>query len=53
MGTVAQLFDAAAPPRFAPEDLRIAEAMLFAAAEPTRRGDDRRAAVATAPTSAR
>jgi segregation and condensation protein B len=35
MGIVAKLFDADAPPRFAPEDLRIAEAMLFAAAEPT------------------
>ncbi len=35
MGIVAKLFDADASPRFAPEDLRIAEAMLFAAAEPT------------------
>ena len=35
MGIVAKLFDADAPPRFAPEDLRIAEAILFAAAEPT------------------
>ena len=34
MGIVAKLFDADAPPRFAPEDLRIAEALLFAAAEP-------------------
>jgi segregation and condensation protein B len=35
MGIVAKLFDADAPPRFAPEDLRVAEAILFAAAEPT------------------
>ena len=34
MGIVAKLFDDDAPPRFAPEDLRIAEALLFAAAEP-------------------
>jgi len=34
MGIVAKLFEADAPPRFAPEDLRIAEAILFAAAEP-------------------
>lgn len=34
MGIVAKLFDADAPPRFVPEDLRIAEAILFAAAEP-------------------
>ena len=34
MGTVAQLFETAAPPRFAPEDLRVAEALVFAAAEP-------------------
>ena len=34
MGTVAQLFETAAPPGVAPEDLRIAEALLFAAAEP-------------------
>ena len=35
MGIVAKLFDTDAPPRFAPEDLRVAEAILFAAAEPT------------------
>jgi segregation and condensation protein B len=35
MGNVAKLFETDAPPRFAPEDLRIAEAMVFAAAEPT------------------
>jgi segregation and condensation protein B len=34
MGNVAKLFETDAPPRFAPEDLRIAEAMVFAAAEP-------------------
>jgi segregation and condensation protein B len=34
MGTVAQLFDTAVPPRVAPEDLRAAEALVFAAAEP-------------------
>ncbi len=34
MGTVAQLFETAAPPRFAQEDLRVAEALVFAAAEP-------------------
>ena len=34
MGTVAQLFDSVAPPRFAPDDLRAAEALVFAAAEP-------------------
>ncbi len=34
MGTVAQLFETAVPPRFAPEDLRAAEALVFAAAEP-------------------
>jgi segregation and condensation protein B len=34
MGTVAQLFETAAPPRFAQEDLRAAEALVFAAAEP-------------------
>ena len=32
MGEVAQLFEA--PPRYAPEDLRVAEALIFAAAEP-------------------
>ena len=35
MGIVAKLFETDAPPRFAPEDVRIAEAILFAAAEPT------------------
>jgi segregation and condensation protein B len=34
MGNVAKLFETDPPPRFAPEDLRIAEAMVFAAAEP-------------------
>ena len=34
MGTVAQLFETLAPPRFAPDDLRAAEALVFAAAEP-------------------
>src|SRR5208282_226193 len=34
MGTVAQLFETAIPPRVAPEDLRVAEALVFAAAEP-------------------
>ncbi len=34
MGTVAQLFETVIPPRVAPEDLRVAEALLFAAAEP-------------------
>ncbi|THD43228.1 MAG: SMC-Scp complex subunit ScpB [Bradyrhizobium sp.] len=35
MGNVAKLFETEAPPRIAPEDLRIAEAIVFAAAEPT------------------
>ena len=34
MGTVAQLFDTFVPPRFAPDDVRAAEALVFAAAEP-------------------
>jgi len=34
MGVVAQLFENMSDPRFAPEDLRVAEALLFAAAEP-------------------
>lgn len=34
MGTVAQLFETVIPARLAPEDLRIAEALVFAAAEP-------------------
>jgi segregation and condensation protein B len=34
MGTVAQLFETLVPPRFAPDDLRVAEALVFAAAEP-------------------
>jgi segregation and condensation protein B len=34
MGTVAQLFDTPVSPRFAPDDLRAAEALVFAAAEP-------------------
>ncbi len=38
MGTVAQLFEAAIPPRVAPEDLRVAEALVFAAAEPLDEG---------------
>jgi segregation and condensation protein B len=34
MGTVAQLFETHVPPRFAADDLRAAEALVFAAAEP-------------------
>ena len=34
MGTVAQLFESPVSPRFAPDDLRAAEALVFAAAEP-------------------
>jgi segregation and condensation protein B len=34
MGTVAQLFEPAAPPSPSAEDLRVAEALAFAAAEP-------------------
>ncbi len=34
MGAVAQLFETGTPPRFAPEDLRVAEALVFAAAGP-------------------
>ena len=34
MGVVSQLFENRADPRFSPEDLRVAEALLFAASEP-------------------
>ncbi|MBV8472825.1 MAG: SMC-Scp complex subunit ScpB, partial [Hyphomicrobiales bacterium] len=34
MGTVSQLFESATPLRFAPDDLRAAEALVFAAGEP-------------------
>jgi segregation and condensation protein B len=34
MGVVAQLFDNMEEPRFKPDDVRVAEALLFAAAEP-------------------
>ncbi len=34
MGTVSQLFESAAAPRLAPDDLRAAEALVFAAGEP-------------------
>ncbi len=34
MGVVAQLFDTVEQPDFTPEDLRVAEALVFAAAEP-------------------
>ena len=34
MGVVAQLFDNVVEPKFRPDDLRTAEALLFAAGEP-------------------
>jgi len=36
MGIVAKLFETDASPRFVPEDIRIVEALLFAAAAPRR-----------------
>ena len=41
---IAQLFGPVAAPGVSPEDVRIAEAMVFASAEPLEEVDDRRPA---------